>query len=401
MGNPFLKRLDRLGASIESASPTSIDQTTPEQIELPSEEHSFELDQYAATMEHATGVHERLSSLATTLESMVQTNGMSDTEYALFNHAVDGICADTPIDTAVPSMESFAHASDRLRNASVALESVGDKLKHAGEWIKKTVAEFLRKLAQVLQNWVQSIDPTIKKIESRDLSILSRLPRDVALEVELSDTNILRLNHDLRTGDYTTTLKKMQRWINVFTDHIAPNSLYAVDKLLESTDPDSITSDTVKDAISEAYREVKFHKKDDHGTEVSEELFGSLVLERQAGGYMRVETDLSQFRSPGRIVAVDVNQAEQIQELSVDILRSLKVMTNVMETHRDTFDKVSRTFRNSPNNKLADTIIRAIMSNTNDVILRIYRESLIIIRTLDGLVVSSLTMASQQTKDSQ
>ena len=345
----------------------------------------------------AQATHDQLSALATTFESMAAADGMSDTEAALFGHAREAIVAGTPLEAPAPAMESFGTAAARLNNAQVALEDVNSKLKAAADWVKKTIKEFLQFLATTFQRWASAIDPTIEKMQSRDYSILDSLTPNLKLELELSDTQFLSIRDAVREGSYLPTLTKIEKWVGVFTEDILPKSNTAVEQLVTRTGAD-IDDAAIKEAISAAYRSVEFQEENTPSGPVlvSKPLFGGFRFERRNDGYVKFAYDLGNYGNSGSLPVVTSREAEEIRNLSVKILQDLKVMTEVGDWFKRTFESVEDRLPA----ETQKTVVRAVMSNARDVAMKFYREVLACVKTIDQLVVSSMKEAAER-KDKQ
>ena len=165
--NSMLGKLSGLGVSIESQPPMPVDTPAPEMpVDMDTESLSM-VDAAADELSTAVTKHDQLQALATTLESMVVGDGMSDTEYSLFNHASQAITTGTPLDAPVPALESFGTAAARLNNAQVALESVGDKVKAAGEWVSKTISKILKAAADAIVGLLDHLNTAMKSTASK------------------------------------------------------------------------------------------------------------------------------------------------------------------------------------------------------------------------------------------
>lgn len=395
--NSMLGKLKGLGVSTESAPALPV--VAPEPV-MPVEMDTDSvpmLDASAAEVDTAVSKYDQLEQLAATLESMTQAAGMSDTEYALFNHASNAITDGTPIAASTPALESFGTAAARLNNAQVALESVGDKLKAAADWIKKTVAEFLRMMAEVFQRWASAIEPTIEKMESRDYSVLSQLSKDMQLELELSDTKILSIRDGMNAGDFTVTLKKLEHWVDKFSHEIIPNSRIAVETLIKNSDESEITNEMVSAAIAEAFKTVDFKEEESKlGTLlVTEPLFGSVRLERRDGGYVTIGVDFKNYSGVGAIPAILEKDAENIRDLSIKILKDLKLMSELPDAYRKLFEHVESSFSSS-STPAKRTVVRAVMANAKDTTMAFYRDAIACIKTIDILVVASMKEATKK-----
>lgn len=122
--------------------------------EDPIEEKEIEVADASDETEEAVEAVDELDEAAATLESIQElllahkTEGGLDPMAAQYLHiAVAGVCDRIGLENAVPSLESFGGATDRLAATNISLEAVSDKAKAVWQAIKNAVlkaVEFLR-----------------------------------------------------------------------------------------------------------------------------------------------------------------------------------------------------------------------------------------------------------------
>lgn len=311
----MITRMGALGVGLESdLAPMQSD------IEVPAvvpEEPELDMAP-VVSMEQAFGVYDRLSRLAATLESMAQTDGMSDTEFALFNHAVGCIVGDAPIDTAVPSMESFSTASARIRNAQVAVESVGDKLKATGEWVTKKMKEFIEWLKgffNKMTNKVERIEETIATIDFSPLGTMSTL--DMPLS-SIPGIEKVSLHDEIpdRISDITDQLSKWNNQMLKVTDEADDQYM----SLIGTKTASKLNNVVINELQSAPFKHIPTNSE----LQESAEIIGGYCLKRDAHDRFSITQQISagvqqKDLEKATLIVPTTNQAEDARNKLSDI----------------------------------------------------------------------------------
>lgn len=256
-------------------------------------------------------------------DSVDDGEGLSDDAAEMAQIAVEsiyrrlGMRAQNPI----PSLESFGGRSARVQATRVAMESIGQSLKKAGEAIWKFFSNLIDKLRAAYQKWRKAMDDKQRDKERKELTDAIKMiernkktPRNTKIDNKVLVKNLGFVQGDITESTFMEMMRlssQLTQGVKSFYDEVAKTNIIVVKKAMEDKMNDEGGTRNFERDIGEL--------KDDIVKKITSSFYKDLWKPTYAGGVKLKVTEKLKISPNGKSLGTfPVSLGEDIEVESTD-----------------------------------------------------------------------------------